>query len=133
MHIIAIHRWQRDDAEVAKAIANTMGLVVFEARQKIAGGGPAVLASFADVQKAEALAKSLCAEDVPTLLIDVATVRNSNQFVHVHRFVLGPRTLQVEGTDGESREIDYGAIDLLLVATCTAGQMQTTTTETQRK
>lgn len=132
MHIVAVHNWQNDDAAVAQTIAATMGTVVFEARQKIAGGGPAVLASFADPRQAEALADRLSQQGVPALVIDILAMRSSTPFLHVRRFVLGPQALLVEAGDGASREIPYGAIDLLLAAVCTVGQMQTTT-ETQRK
>lgn len=133
MHIIAVHSWQQDEAEVAKAVAEAMDIVVFEARQKIAGGGPAVLASFADAHKAQDLVKSLSAEGVPALLIDAEAMRDNRRFFVVRHFVLGPHTIQIEEAEGESLEIDYAAISLLLVATRTAGQMQTTTSETQRK
>jgi hypothetical protein len=133
MHIVAVHRWQKEEAEVAKIIAETMGSVVFEARQKISGGGPAVLASFADSDQADALTAKLSQNGIPALVIDTAVARSSNQPFHVRRFVLGPQAIQVESFDGESCDIDYSTIDLLLVATCSSGQMQTTTTETERK
>ena len=101
MHIVAVHNWQKDEAEVAKTIAETMGTVVFEARQKISGGGPAVLASFADATQAEALTASLSQNGIPALVIDTEVVRNSNQPLRVRRFVLEPQALQIESFDGE--------------------------------
>ncbi|MBW2688723.1 MAG: hypothetical protein JRC99_02185 [Deltaproteobacteria bacterium] len=133
MHLVAVYGWQKDDVAVAKTIAETMGTVVFEARQKISAGGPAVLANFADLQQAEALAGRLSQDGVPALLIDTVAVRSSNQHFHVRRFVLGPQALQVESFAGELCDIDYDTIELLLGATCNAGQTQTTTTETERK
>jgi len=133
MHLVAVHNWQKEEAEVAKTIAETMGTVVFEARQKISGGGPAVLASFADLQQAQTLAERLSQVGVPALVIDTAAVRSRNQSIRVCHFVLGPQALQIKTFDGELCEIDYGTIDLLLVAICTAGQAQTSTTETERK
>ena len=59
MHLVAVHNWQKEEAEVAKTIAEMMGTLVYEARQKISGGGPAVLASFADLQQAQTLAGRL--------------------------------------------------------------------------
>ena len=133
MHIVAVHNWQKEEAEVAKTIAETMGTVVFEARQKISGGGPAVLASFADQQRAATLATQLSQAGVPALVIDTSVVRSRNQQLHVGHFVLGPHALQIKLSDGELCEIDYSTIELLLVAVCTAGQTQTITTETERK
>jgi len=133
MHIVAVHNWQKEEAEVAKTIAEKMGTVVFEARQKISGGGPAVLASFADPQQAETLSAQLSQAEVPALVIDTAAVRSRNRQLDVGHFVLGPQALQIKLFDGELSEIDYGTIDLLLVAICSAGQRQTSTTEIERK
>lgn len=133
MFIVAVYGWQKEEALVAKTIADMLGTVVFEARQKISGGGPAVLASFADPQQAQALAANLSREGVPALLIDSAVVRSRNLTLYVHRFVPGPQTLLVESPDGTSSVIDYAAIDLLLVATGSSGQTQTTSTVTERK
>ena len=133
MFIVAVYGWQKEEALVAKTIADMLGTVVFEARQKISGGGPAVLASFADPQQAQALAANLSREGVPALLIDSAVVRSRNLTFYVHRFVPGPQTLLVESPDGTSSVIDYAAIDLLLVATGSSGQTQTTSTVTERK
>lgn len=132
MYIVAVHNWHKEEAEVAKVIAETMGTVAFEARQKISGGGPAVLASFADPQRAETLAAQLSQAGVPALVIDTAAVRNRSHSLHVAQFVFGPQALQIKFSDGALREIDYATIDLLLVAICGVGQ-KLTTTVTERK
>ena len=133
MHLVAVHNWQKEESEVAKTIAETMGTVVFEARQKISGGGPAVLASFAELQRAQTLADRLSQAGVPALVVDTAAVRSRNQPVRVCHFVLGEQALQIKTFAGELFVADYSAIDLLLVAICTAGQTQITSTETERK
>ncbi len=132
VHIVAVYGWQKEEDLVAKIIADQLGTVVFEARQKISGGGPAVLANFADPLLAETCASNLSQNGVPALVIDSAAVRSSNQALFVRRFVLG-RSLQVESFDGEVSDIDYSTIGLLLVATCSSGQVQTTDTVTERK
>jgi hypothetical protein len=133
MHLVVVHGWQKDEAEVAKIIAETCGILVFEARQKIAGGGPMVLTSFADPARADALTAKLSQAGVPALVVDSEAVRNREQPFPVSRLVLGPQSLQIESFSGESRDIDYGAIELLLVATGIAGQTQTTSTVSERK
>lgn len=133
MHIVAVHGWQKDEAAVAKTIADALGLLVFEIRQKLAAGGPAVLASYADPQRAEALAGRLSQDGIPTLVIDTAAVRRMTPPSRVRRFVLEEKVLQVETFAGDSSAIDYGRIDLLLVATCISGQGQTSGTVTERK
>lgn len=133
MFIVVVYGWQQEEAAVAKIIADTQGILVFEARQKVSGGGPAMLASFADSKKAEALAARLSLGGVPALVVDTLAVRQSYQLFHVRRFVLGLNGLHLESVGGEMCDMDYRTIDLLLVATCSAGQMQTIATVTKRK
>ncbi|WP_432822639.1 hypothetical protein [Trichloromonas sp.] len=133
MHLVAVHDWPKDEAAVAKTIADTLGILVFEARQKISGGGPAVLANFAEPRQAEALAVRLSREEVPALVIDTLAVRNRNAPFNVRRCVLKTQALRLESAAGETCDIDYDTIELLLVATCSAGQMQTIGKVTQRK
>jgi hypothetical protein len=133
MHIVAVCSWQQEEDAVAATIAEILGILVFEARQKIAGGGPAVLASFADPKQAETLAARLSQASVPALVIDSAVVRQRKASFPVRRFVLGAQALQLESFAAEPCEIAYGTIELLLVATCSSGEKQTTATVTERK
>ncbi len=133
MHLVVVYGWQQDESVVAKKIADALGTVAFEARQKISGGGPAVLASFADTVHAEALATRLSDEAVPTFVVDTEAVRSRSLPFCVRRFVLGDKALKMESVDNEFCEVEYSKIDLLLVAICKAGELQTTATETKRK
>ncbi len=133
MHLVVVSGWQKEEATVAETVAETMGILVFEAQQKISGGGPAVLTSFADPLQAETMAARLSQDGVPALVIDTAAVRSRSQPLQVRRFVLDSQALQLELFDGNNCDIDYGKIALLLVATCNSGQSQTTDTETKRK
>lgn len=133
MHLVVVHNWKKEAAEVAKTIADLMGSLVFEAQQKISSGGPAVLVNFADPTQAEALAAKLCAEDVPAFVVDTEGVRDKNQLLFVRSFVLGEKSLQLELSDGENHEIDYSSIELMLVANNSSGESQTSDTVTKRK
>ena len=133
MQLVVVHNWKKEASEVAKTIADIMGTLVFEAQQKISGGGPAVLVNFADPTQAEALAAKLCAEDVSAFVVDTEGVRDKNQLLFVRGFVLAEKALQLELSDGENRDIDYSSIELLLVATSSSGESQTTDTLTKRK
>ena len=133
MYLVVLHDWKMEEGAVAMFVAEKLGTVAFEARQKIAGGSPVVIATFADEDHARALADSLTQEDLPAFLIDTEEVRKHQSPYYVRRFVLGEEALKVESRDGESCEIEYGTIDLLLVAICKAGEIQTTGTETSRK
>ncbi|OHB25139.1 MAG: hypothetical protein A2X84_09050 [Desulfuromonadaceae bacterium GWC2_58_13] len=133
MHLVVAFGWQKEEVAVAQTIADALGTVAFEARQKIAGGGPAVLACFADPRQAEALSGRLTGDGVPALVVDPLAVRKRKPPFLVRRFGLGEQALRVESVTGELGDIDYATIDLLLVAICSAGQIQTTATVTKRK
>ena len=132
MHIVAVHSWQKDEAEVAGIIAATLGILVYEARQRITGGGPAVLACLADPQQAAALADRLSLAGVPALLIAREEVRQQRQSFPVCRFGLEASALRIESAAGASAIIAYDTIELLLVATCNT-RTQSTAMVTERK
>jgi hypothetical protein len=132
MHIVAIHSWQKDEAEVAGIIAATLGILAYEARQRIIGGGPAVLACFSDPRQAAGLAASLSSAGVPVLIIEREAVRQQRQPFRVGRFWLEAQALRVESLAGESCAIPYDTVELLLVAICST-RTQSTATVTERK
>jgi hypothetical protein len=133
MYLVVLHDWKMEEGAVAMFVAEKLGTVAFEARQKLAGGSPVVIATYADEDHARALAHSLIQEELPAFLIDTEEVRKHQSPYYVRRFVLEEEALKVESRDGESCEIEYGTIDLLLVAICKAGEIQTKGTETSRK
>ncbi|MCD6188037.1 MAG: hypothetical protein J7K09_07715 [Desulfuromusa sp.] len=133
MHLVAVHHWQQEEAVVTEAIATALNILVFEARQKITGGWPVVIANFADQSQAAELATKLTHEGVPALVIDTQLVRGNNRRQHIRSFELGAEALQVETLSGEPLKIGYETIQLLLIASCSTGQIQTSETTTQRK
>ena len=133
MYLVAIHQWQQETTEVAEIVAAALNILVFEARQKVIGGEPVVIASFADQNQAEELAIKITDAGIPAWVIDTLKVRNNKLQQHASRFELGAQTLQVTTSTGESLEIDYKTIDLLLIAICSAGQTETTNTTVERK
>ena len=133
MQIVVVHGWQKAEAEVAEIIADTLGILTFEARQKIVGGGPTVLASFADRTQADELTVKLARAGVPAFVVGNEVLRSESNPLHVRRFVLKDQALQIESLDGELSDLNYDSIELLLVATGTSGQAQSTTAVTERK
>ncbi|MCK5825935.1 MAG: hypothetical protein KAG93_02775 [Desulfuromusa sp.] len=129
MYLVAVHRWQQEATVVAEIIAAALNILIFEARQKITGGEPVTIASFADQNQAEELATKLNHAEVPALVIDSQWVRSHNRQQYASRFELGAQTLQVETSSGELLNISYETIDLLLLATCCAGQIEATSTQ----
>ena len=133
MHIVVVHNWQIPEADAAGIIAERLGMILFEARQKIAGGGPAVLANFADPGRAEQLVQELTRAGVPALVLDCDALRKKKQPRPVRRFLLQEQQLVIETPDGETAPISYSSIDLILAASCSSGQIHATKTVTERK
>ncbi|HEY6837183.1 MAG TPA: hypothetical protein VI389_00435 [Geobacteraceae bacterium] len=132
MHIVAIHGWKEESAELAQALAAALGLTAFEVRQRLIGGGPAVVARFADAHQAEALAATLRRCGVAALVVDVDEVRGRGGRFVVRRFELDAERLFLESVSGESAAIPYGEIELLLLAMGITSQTETATV-TERK
>lgn len=133
MYLVVLHDWKMEEGAVAILVAEKLGTVAFEVRQKLSGGSPVVIATFAGEDQARALVASLAQEDLPAFMIDTEDVRKQLSPCYVHRFVLAEGALKVESRAGDSFEIAYNTIELLLVAICKAGEIQTTGTETSRK
>jgi hypothetical protein len=132
MHVVVIHGWQEESAELVQAVAGILGITAYEARQRMAGGGPAVVARYADPLQARALAAKLTGAGVATLVVDAAEVRARTDLFIVRRFELGEGSLRLEAGNGQRAEIAYDGIDLLLPATGISGTTETKTV-TERK
>jgi hypothetical protein len=132
MHVVAIHGWQGEATELTRALAAALGLTIFETRQRMIGGGPAVVASFADPHQAGMLAAKLNDAGVATLVVDVAAVCAKAGHVIVHRFALQEEALQIEADDRQSAPVAYGEIELLLPGTCVSGRVETKTVTERR-
>jgi hypothetical protein len=132
MHVVAIHGWKEETQELVQTLAAAAGIMPYEMRQRMIGGGPSVVAGFADPQQARILAAKLNQGGVATLIIDSDAVRSSAGRLVVTRFELKEFSLRVETGDGQSAEIAYGDIKLLLTGTRILGQSETVTV-TERK
>jgi hypothetical protein len=132
MHVVAIHGWREETPELVPKLAPPLGLAPFEVRQRLIGGGPAVVARFADPQQARALAAQLRQCGVATLVVDADEVRGRSGRLVVRRFEPGAGMIRIETVDGEQTEIPYGEIELLLPVISIVGQTETVTV-TERK
>jgi hypothetical protein len=132
MHIVAIHGWQEVTPELAQALANALGIPVFDARQRMIGGGPAVVASFADPNQAQLVAGRVNQGGLRALVMDPVAFRSGAAAIVVRRFELGEQALRFEASAGQAVELPYAEIELLLSATGITSQSQTNTV-TERK
>ena len=124
MHVVVIHGWSEGSAELPQAISAAAGITLFEVRQRMIGGGPAVLASFGEQHRARSLAAALNQSGVATLVIDSELVRSGIGHFVVRRFELGDSSLRIESVDGVTSEIAYGGVDLMLSGTRIVGQAE---------
>jgi hypothetical protein len=127
MHVVVIHGWKEETTELVQALAVSLGIMAYEMRQRMIGGGPAVVANFADPQKARSMAAKLNQSGVATLTIDADAVRGTADRFVVRRFEMKERSLHIEASDGQCAEIAYEDIDLLLPGTRIRGQSETKT------
>lgn len=117
MHVVVIHGWKEETTELVQAISSSLGITIFEARQRTIGNGPAVVANFADPGQALALAKRLNQSGIATLIVDAEEVRGRAGYLICRRFELNDASMRIEQADRQRAEIPYGEIDLLLPAT----------------
>ncbi len=132
MHVVAISSWKEETAGLVQALASALGITAFEARPRMIGNGPAVVASFADAEMALALAKKLNQIGFATLVVDALTIRSkTGQFI-ARRFQFNKWSLLIETSAGQQEEIPYEEIELFLTGTSIAGTSETKTV-TERK
>jgi hypothetical protein len=132
MHVVAISSWKEETTELAQALANALGITAFEARPRLMGSGPAVVASLADAEKAAALEKKLNQIGFTTLIVDAMAVRSRTDHFIVRRFQFNTSSLLIETSSGQQEEIPFEEIDLLLPATHISGTSEIKTI-TERK
>jgi hypothetical protein len=125
MHVVAISTWKEETPELVQALARVLGITAFEARPRLMGSGPAVVASFADAEMALALAKELNQIGFTTLTVDSVEVRSNTGHFIVRRFKFNKWSLLVETSGGQQAEFPYENIDLLLPGISITGTSET--------
>ena len=133
MHLVVIHHWKQDDLEAAQTVAAALGKQVFDVRQRMTGGGPAVIASFAEAQRATIVAERLQQGNVPVLVIDTDKPNSKAAPLQIRQFRLTETALQIEDVNGRSEQLPYGEISLMLPAITLVGQSVKKTATTERK
>lgn len=132
MFVVAIHSWNKATPDLVQSLADALGLLIFEARQRMIGGGPAVVANFADPRQADELARTLTRCGIAALVVDATKESLRIDSFTVRRFVLDEQSVQIETVRGTGATISYGEIDLLLAGTSIIGSTGTRTV-TERK
>ena len=114
MHVVVMYGWKEETTELTQAISRALGITVYEVRQRMIGGSPIVVASFADPQQAMVLVKKLNQNKIATLVVDATEVRSRAGHFIVRRFELNKSSLSIETGDRQRAEIPYQEIDVLL-------------------
>lgn len=127
LFVVAIYGWREETEEIAQVLAGALGITAFESRQRLIGGGPSVVASFADQQQARELAEEVSRSGIKTLIVDAAPVRLRDCFVIVRRFEFAERELKIETDNGQHETRPYAKMELLLTATSVIGVSETKT------
>jgi len=116
VHIVVIHHWAEEDPAVVQRVAEALGVLVFDVRQRMLGGGPVVIASFADPARAVDLTERLAAGGIPTLLIDTEERRAGPAPHQVLQFSFEEAGLRIQTLGGQSELLPYAEVRVLLSA-----------------
>jgi hypothetical protein len=127
MFVVAIYGWREETPEMVQALAGALGIIVFEARQRLIGGGPSVVASFADQQQARVVAEKVGRVGIKALIVDATAVRLRNYFFIVRHFKFEDRVLKIEAHNGQQETLPYAEMRLVLTGTSVVGISETKT------
>ncbi|HEX4963900.1 MAG TPA: hypothetical protein VF173_23950 [Thermoanaerobaculia bacterium] len=134
MHVLAIHYKPGAGDALAAPLAEALGSTLYEARARVSDpeGGPAIVATYGEVEPAWACAGRLRANGFAPIHLTPEDVEPRTSRFQVRTFTLGAEGLTAESRRGEVTEIAYREIDLILRATRLEERTETKTTE-QRK
>jgi hypothetical protein len=127
MFVVTIYGWREETAEMAQALAGALGIMAFEARQRLISGGPSVVACFADNNQAKELAEKVRRSGIKTMVIDATKVRQREGFFIVRRFEFEASVLKIETHNGRHETLPYAEMELLLTGTSVVDYNETIT------
>jgi len=128
MFVVAIYGWREETPQMVQALADALGIIAFEVRQRLIGGGPSVVAGFADQQQAGEVVEKMGHIGIKALIVDAAAVRLRSCFFIVRRFKFEDRVLKIEAHNGQQETLPYAQMRLILTGTSIVGVSQTKTT-----
>ncbi len=127
MFVVVVYGWREETPELVQALAAALGIMAFEARQRLIGGGPSVVAGFADLQQARELAGKVSRDGIKTLVVDATAVRMRSGILIARRFEFAERALKIETGSGQQAVIPYAEMELLLQGTSVVSYSETKT------
>ena len=131
MHVVAIYDLDDDRQDRAGALAEALGLTVFEALSRLrSGSGPMIVGVFASQDHAARLAGEIESRGFHALVLTPAEIEKEAASRTVRGFTLDAEALQAGSAEGESFSIAYQDVDLILRG---MGISSSTSKETTRK
>ncbi len=129
MHVVAIHNLRGNEDLLAHGLAATLGKTHYETRSRVRapGGGPSVVATFAEPEPAMRCAAELEARSFDTLVLDENAFESDARRFIVRSFELTDAALVAVDRFGGTLEVPYAAIDLLLRGTRSLIETETRT------
>lgn len=114
--MVAIHYAPGGGERLVQPLAEALDKTVYETRARLSDpeGGPAVVASYAQIEAAWACAGRLRVNGIPPILLTPEEVETDARRFVVRAFELGERGVTAVSRRGETAEVPYGEIDLLL-------------------
>src|SRR5918999_562824 len=116
MYVVAIHYAPGAGTALEKVLAEALGKTLYEARARLSNpeGGPVVVGNFATIEPAYAFAGRLRANAIiPILLMPEDIETDARRFL-VRSFQLGEQGITATSRQGESLELAYHEIELML-------------------
>jgi hypothetical protein len=116
MHVVAIHYAPGAGEVLAGALADALDKSLYEARARLSApeGGPAVVGNFAEIEPAWAFAGRLRANGIIPILLSPEEVESDARRFLVRSFQLGERGITAISRRGDTAELAYDAIELVL-------------------
>jgi hypothetical protein len=132
MHIVAIDQLQGNVEEMARNLAQVLGITAYECRPRVGipGGGPAIIASFSAKEQAISCADRLRSAGFHTVTIDSAVLETDHNRFLVKQITFTATTLELVDQNDHHLTLPYAVITLLLRG---AGILTTTALETTTK
>ena len=116
MYVIAIHYAPGSGEPLAGPLAEALDKTAYEARARLSDpeGGPAVVANYGEIELAWACAGRLRANGIQPILLTPEDVESDDRRFVARTFEIGERGITAVSRRGETSEIAYEQVDLVL-------------------
>ena len=125
MFLVSVMAFPTPIEAAAQMLATRTGLTLYEARTRLSGEPPRIVAVLADGDEAHGLARRLSNDGFSGVVADRDDIETDERRLHIASLAFGEAALEATLRDGSTRSVPWGAITLLLRGNRTS---QTTTT-----